>query len=71
MDAVKEYEKFCKMNGQKPTNMKADYFIAGWYNGAQNAVIALMDMMRRGSISKMDTNKDVYERMIKAMEDKQ
>lgn len=35
--AIPSFQKFCEMNGVKPTNMKADYFLAGYCQGLNNA----------------------------------
>lgn len=31
----KDFEQFCKKNDVKPTNMKADYYLAGHFQGQQ------------------------------------
>lgn len=32
-DAAKFFEEFCKNNETKPTNIKADFYIAGYFKG--------------------------------------
>lgn len=32
-DAVKHFEQFCQDNEVKPTNMKADFYLAGFMKG--------------------------------------
>lgn len=35
MEAQKDFEQFCSNNGVKPTNTKADFYLAGHYRGQQ------------------------------------
>lgn len=32
-DAAKHFEQFCQNNEVKPTNMKADFYLAGYHKG--------------------------------------
>lgn len=32
--ALNDFETFCEANEEKPTNMKADYYLAGYHKGA-------------------------------------
>lgn len=36
--AIKDFEKFCQKNDVKPTNMKADYYLAGYYKGQERMI---------------------------------
>lgn len=33
IDAVKHFEQFCENNEVKPTNTKADFYLAGFFKG--------------------------------------
>lgn len=34
----RDFEQFCQKNDVKPTNMKADYYLAGHYKGQQRMI---------------------------------
>lgn len=36
--AIKDFERFCADNDVKPTNMKANYYLAGYYKGQQRMI---------------------------------
>lgn len=36
--AIRDFERFCADNDVKPTNMKADYYLAGYYKGKQRTI---------------------------------
>lgn len=36
--AQKDFEHFCKNNDTKQTNMKADFYLAGFYKGQQRMI---------------------------------
>lgn len=36
--AIRDFERFCADNDVKPTNMKADYYLAGHYKGQQRMI---------------------------------
>lgn len=36
--AIKDFEQFCEKNGVKPTNMKAEYYLAGHYKGEERII---------------------------------
>lgn len=33
-----DFEQFCQKNGVKPTNMKADYYLAGYFKGQERMI---------------------------------
>lgn len=36
--AIRDFERFCADNDVKPTNMKADYYLAGHFQGQQRMI---------------------------------
>ena len=46
MEAQKDFEQFCSNNGVKPTNTKADFYLAGHYRGQQVMLDKVCDYIR-------------------------
>lgn len=64
-NAVKAFEEFCKNNETKPTNMKADFYIAGYLKGQK----ALLDESCKWWLDYLDypTHIDEDRERIKSM----
>lgn len=70
--AIRDFEQFCDNNDVKPTNMKADYYLAGHFKGQERMSEKACEWLKEHlGTDLLLVNHDMIEEFKKAMGDEE